>query len=175
MGRSRADVNVGTSLARLFRLRGYDGVALSEVVRETGLPKPSLYLRYPDGKAGMARAVLADARRAFSADAVFTGPGAPSAQLRRALERYYEGGALGCLLAAFALPSTVEPFGGELATLCDDVLQRIAQARRAAGATPSAARREAEDIFCSLQGALILATLRKEPALFRRLLRRLLP
>jgi TetR/AcrR family transcriptional regulator, lmrAB and yxaGH operons repressor len=42
---------------RLFRERGYDGTALSEVVTESGAPRGSLYFNFPGGKEELATEV----------------------------------------------------------------------------------------------------------------------
>lgn len=40
--------------SRLFRMRGYDGVGLNDILRESNIPKGSLYHYFPDGKEGLA-------------------------------------------------------------------------------------------------------------------------
>lgn len=42
--------------SRLFRQKGYSGVGLSEILKETGLPKGSLYYHFPNGKRALAEA-----------------------------------------------------------------------------------------------------------------------
>ena len=37
--------------SRLFRQKGYSGVGLTEILKEAGLPKGSLYYHFPGGKA----------------------------------------------------------------------------------------------------------------------------
>ena len=42
--------------SRLFRQKGYSGVGLTEILKEAGLPKGSLYYHFPGGKAELADA-----------------------------------------------------------------------------------------------------------------------
>lgn len=45
-------------LTKVFRSNSYDGASLQELANITGLKKASLYHRFPEGKKGMALAVL---------------------------------------------------------------------------------------------------------------------
>lgn len=40
--------------SRLFRMRGYDGVGLNDILKESSIPKGSLYHYFPNGKEGLA-------------------------------------------------------------------------------------------------------------------------
>ena len=40
--------------SRLFKLRGYCGVGLNDIIAESGVPKGSLYHYFPDGKEQLA-------------------------------------------------------------------------------------------------------------------------
>jgi AcrR family transcriptional regulator len=42
--------------SRLFRLKGYDGTGLNEILQASGLPKGSLYHHFPGGKRELAEA-----------------------------------------------------------------------------------------------------------------------
>ena len=42
--------------SNLFRQKGYSGVGLSELLKEAGLPKGSLYYHFPNGKQELAEA-----------------------------------------------------------------------------------------------------------------------
>lgn len=44
--------------ARLFRVRGYSGVGLNEILEESGVPKGSLYYYFPEGKEQLAIAAI---------------------------------------------------------------------------------------------------------------------
>ncbi len=51
------DVLIETA-SRLFRLRGYYGVGLKDILAESGIPKGSLYHYFPDGKEQLAIAAI---------------------------------------------------------------------------------------------------------------------
>ncbi|WP_153723330.1 TetR/AcrR family transcriptional regulator [Sporosarcina cascadiensis] len=40
--------------SRLFRIRGYDGVGINDIIKESGIPKGSLYHYFPKGKEDLA-------------------------------------------------------------------------------------------------------------------------
>ncbi len=44
--------------SRLFRLRGYYGVGLNDIIEESGIPKGSLYHYFPNGKEELAIAAI---------------------------------------------------------------------------------------------------------------------
>jgi TetR/AcrR family transcriptional regulator, lmrAB and yxaGH operons repressor len=44
--------------SRLFRMRGYDGVGLSDILKESGIPKGSMYHHFPGGKEELAVAAI---------------------------------------------------------------------------------------------------------------------
>ncbi len=44
--------------SRLFKLRGYCGVGLNDIIAESGVPKGSLYHYFPDGKEQLAIAAI---------------------------------------------------------------------------------------------------------------------
>ena len=52
------DIEIMTSLVKIFRSKGYEGSSLAELAKSTGLKKASLYHRFPKGKEEMANAVL---------------------------------------------------------------------------------------------------------------------
>src|SRR5260370_126560 len=45
--------------SELFRRRGYHGTAFSDVVRESGAPRGSIYFHFPGGKQELAREAVA--------------------------------------------------------------------------------------------------------------------
>lgn len=59
--------------SRLFKVRGYCGVGLNDIIEESGIPKGSLYHYFPEGKEQLAIAainntktlVMADIKRVF--------------------------------------------------------------------------------------------------------------
>lgn len=54
--------------SRLFRLRGYDGVGLSDIIEESGIPKGSLYHYFPKGKEELAIAAINHTKEVVTSD-----------------------------------------------------------------------------------------------------------
>ena len=57
--RSDARANALIAAERLFRIKGYAATGLAEILAASGAPKGSFYFHFPDGKAQVAREVLA--------------------------------------------------------------------------------------------------------------------
>lgn len=51
------DVLIATA-SRLFKVRGYCGVGLNDIIEESGIPKGSLYYYFPEGKEQLAIAAI---------------------------------------------------------------------------------------------------------------------
>ena len=56
------DVLIETA-SRLFRLSGYYGVGLKDILAESGIPKGSLYHYFPEGKEQLAIAAIESYKR----------------------------------------------------------------------------------------------------------------
>lgn len=54
--------------SRLFRVRGYCGVGLNEIIEESGVPKGSLYYYFPEGKEQLAIAAIDNTKRLVMED-----------------------------------------------------------------------------------------------------------
>ena len=54
--------------SRLFRVRGYCGVGLNEIIEESGVPKGSLYYYFPEGKEQLAIAAINNTKRLVMED-----------------------------------------------------------------------------------------------------------
>lgn len=84
------DVLIETA-SRLFKVRGYCGVGLNDIIEESGIPKGSLYYYFPEGKEQLAIAamdntkklVMEDIERVFDAT-----PNLANGNLIEALQAY---------------------------------------------------------------------------------------
>lgn len=176
----RADVL--PALAEVFREHGYEGASLGLIGQRTNLGKGSLYHFFPGGKAEMAEAVLSDIAAWFETE-VFTplaraetGACAPEeaiAAMLRAVDGYFQSGRRICLVGAFALADTRDRFAAQVDAYFARWTGALAKALQGAGLAPEAAAELAEDAVLRIQGALVLARARGEPAVFSRGLRRL--
>lgn len=54
--------------SRLFRIRGYDGVGLNDIIEESRIPKGSLYHYFPKGKEQLAIAAINHTRKAVTSE-----------------------------------------------------------------------------------------------------------
>ena len=61
------DVLIETA-SRLFRVRGYCGVGLNDIIEESGVPKGSLYYYFPKGKEQLATAAINNTKRLVMED-----------------------------------------------------------------------------------------------------------
>lgn len=176
MGRPKLDVDVDEVLRLQFRHKGYDGMSLADLARETGLQKASLYYRFPDGKESMARAALASVAEIFAESLFARLANLADADLLRELEkrlrRYYVDGRLGCLLGAFAVPATAERFRPEMQTLLERFQSGLMAVVMRLGLGKREARRRAEDFIVDLEGSLILASISQDTRAFNRRLAR---
>jgi AcrR family transcriptional regulator len=171
-----ADEAVADALVSAFRRDGYAGAAIRDLCEATGLKSASLYHRFPRGKADMALAALAWAAEGFGEGVVspLEAPGDPAARLRRSaagIKRFYAGGRLGCLLAAFAASEAPEPVRKEVAAAL--ARWRAALAGLLAEAGGESPGDEAEDRIAAVHGALVLARGTGSTAAFRRAVSRM--
>ena len=164
-------------LADIFRQYGYEGASLSLITERTGLGKSSLYHFFPGGKAEMAAAVLAHIDAWFRTD-VFE-PLAQTQDTEAGIKRmiasvdsYFHGGGRVCVVGVFALGDVRDRFAEAVHRYFEDWIVALAAALRRRGAGKAAARALAEEVVAGIQGALVLARARNDPASFRRALRR---
>lgn len=61
------DVLIETA-SRLFKVRGYCGVGLNDIIEESGIPKGSLYYYFPEGKEQLAIAAIDNTKKLVMAD-----------------------------------------------------------------------------------------------------------
>lgn len=147
-------------LTAVFRASGYDGASLSQLSAASGLGKSSLYHHFPDGKADMARAVLANAGGWVEGHviAALTGPGTPHARLTEAFKQasvFYNGGKTACLLELFAVGEAAGLFGDTVRDNLLGLTDILAQVAQEAGVPADTAAARAEEAMLLMHGALV--------------------
>lgn len=170
---SRSDVV--RRLAGAFRRYGYGGASLKLLSDATGLGRSSLYHHFPQGKADMGHAVLADADAWLRTNVVdvLAGEGAPEEKLDRAgeaLVAFYEGGKLSCLLELFSTGEARDAFGEVVAGGFRSLARAFAGLAAEAGLPPPDAERRAEDVLIAIQGSLVLSRALGDEGPFRRVI-----
>ena len=104
------DVLIETA-SRLFKVRGYCGVGLNDIIEESGIPKGSLYYYFPEGKEQLAIAAIENTKILVKEDikSIFAG----NSNLIEALQAYvYE------LSRAFGAGG--EPIGSPIGTIAGE-------------------------------------------------------
>lgn len=166
------------ALAELFRERGFAGASLSEIAARTGFGKGSLYRLFPGGKEDMARAVLCEVAEWFETQ-VFRplreseDPAAGIDHMFAAVLHFFHSGRRICLVGTFALDDTRDRFAPEVRSYFATWARVLAAALCRSGFAAKAARETAEDVVAGIQGALVLARARGDPAVFSRAMMRL--
>lgn len=161
-------------LVAAFREHGYEGATLARLSEAAGLMRASLYHYFPDGKEGMARAVLERAGEAMERDvlAPLREAGTPRERLTamaRGLETFYRGGEMPCLLGLFSASTGRTSLGAPIRAALDGWVRAVAACVAEAGVEPQVARERAEDVLAAIQGALVLARVRGSAGTFSRL------
>ncbi|MDP0501385.1 MAG: TetR/AcrR family transcriptional regulator [Verrucomicrobiota bacterium JB022] len=150
-------------LRTTFRKFGYEGAALSELERATGLKKASLYHRFPGGKDEMAREVLrvteAQLRESFEQAVPAAAPIAEQvAGLKGFLGAYYSQGQTACLLNTLTYPHGGEAlFADEVRSLLQVLLDLVAQIPLRGDSSPEDAAARARQAVMLLEGGLVVS------------------
>jgi TetR/AcrR family transcriptional repressor of lmrAB and yxaGH operons len=160
-----------------FRSVGYDGVSMAELANVTGLQKASLYHRFPEGKIGMAKAVLdyiESESQAWIVTVLGQSSTPPAARLKKALDAIdalYEGGRLNCVLRAFSLGSNASLFREQIARIFNGWLQGFTKLGLDTGKSETEAKQLAQKVIIYVQGVLIVGQTLEVPALFKQTLK----
>lgn len=168
--------------ADLFQRQGYHGTGLTQVVADSGAPKGSLYFHFPEGKEQLASESVALSGRTVGgalAEAVLAAPDGRAAIA--ALGEHFARGLLdsdfskGCPVATVALETAAE--SERIRAVCEityDEWQRsIAVALRGWGVPEDRAEPLAALILSSLQGAVMLARVRRDVSVIHEVTRQL--
>lgn len=158
-----ADDELLARLGRVFRDVGYEGASLSILSEATGLKRPSLYHRFPGGKAQMAAEVI-DAAEAWldaNALAVLRSDAPPHERIAVMVERlaeFYEDGERACLLNMLSAPlGTTGAFASRVRRTFEAWIDALAGAVAAAGVPGDDSRERATRAVALIQGSLVVS------------------
>ncbi|MEU5954478.1 TetR/AcrR family transcriptional regulator [Streptomyces sp. NPDC047525] len=183
MTKTRGDTRarILRTAADLFQRQGYGATGLNQVLAESGAPKGSLYFHFPQGKEQLAAEAVALAGGEMGARmASVVGSAGGAADAVVGVGELLAGGLRasdfrdGCPVATVAL----EQSGGDgpISDAChaayDSWLAGLAEALRGWGAADDEAAELAELVMSSLQGALLLAQVRRDTAVISSVARR---
>lgn len=149
------------ALREVFRMRGWNGASLSDLSAATGLSRASLYHHFPNGKADMAAAALADveARLVTEILSCIDGEEPPEqrlAAMAEVLRTYYGHGDLGCLLGALSQGASEHGLGARIAATFEAWIASLTRLAVEADVSPERAHENAVAMVAALQGALVL-------------------
>lgn len=183
MTKTRGDTRarILRTAADLFQRQGYGATGLNQVLAESGAPKGSLYFHFPRGKEQLAAEAVALAggeMGARMASVVGSAGGARDAVLgvgellARGLRE--SGFRDGCPVATVALEQAGDegPISDACQVTYDAWLAGLAEAFRGWGAADDEATELAELVMSSLQGALLLAQVRRDTSVVSSVARR---
>jgi TetR/AcrR family transcriptional repressor of lmrAB and yxaGH operons len=159
----------------LFRKRGYHATAFSDVVRESGAPRGSIYFHFPGGKQELAREAIALAgdeieEMVEAAAGRAKDPGSLVRALGEIVAKRLEdsGYESGCSIATMVLE--LAPRDDELSAEFDAVFARwraaLVDQFEQMGLTPERAGVLAELVMSAFEGALVLSRAARGPEPF---------
>lgn len=147
----------------LFRHRGFEGAALSDISEATGLGRSSLYHHFPGGKDEMVAAVADFAHGQIEANilAPLAGEGPLAERVTAMLETasaMYDCGREPCLVASLMVsPGLAPDSAGKVQAILNDWIAALVHALEGAGIPAAEARRRATAAIIDIQGALLVA------------------
>ncbi|MDU8944416.1 TetR/AcrR family transcriptional regulator [Ovoidimarina sediminis] len=161
--------------AELFRMRGYHGVGVTEILERAKAPKGSLYHHFPNGKADLAIVAAewaSDGMVGIIDEAFREAPtyadGATT--LCHKLAKFFDlsGGWDGCPVSSILLDGPEnDAFRAQVARSYETWVARVAQHGTRLGLAPEEARFRAETLLIAIQGAWTLARARKSSDVLR--------
>lgn len=147
----------------LFRHRGFEGAALSDISEATGLGRSSLYHHFPGGKDEMVAAVADFAHGQIEQNilAPLAGEGPLADRVAAMLETtsaMYDYGREPCLVASLMVSPGLAPDSvGKVQAILNDWIAALAAALEGAGLPAAEAKRRATAAIIDIQGALLVA------------------
>ena len=163
-------------LMDLFREKGFDGAAVSDISDSTGLGKSSLYHHFPDGKEQMALQVLAhlDDQLEQALFEPLRSPDTPKKKLNRmldAIDTFYDGGTKACLLERLCASADASRFRRPLSRVFKAWIDAVEALGVESGLPRRVARDRAEDLVVRIEGALVVAAGTGDTNVFGRAIR----
>ncbi|XVQ81961.1 TetR/AcrR family transcriptional regulator [Microbispora siamensis] len=166
--------------AGLFQRQGYNATGLNQVLAESRAPKGSLYFHFPEGKEQLAAEAVAIAggelgERIAAAVAAAPGPAAAVVRIGELLAHNLEqsGFQEGCPVATVALEAAgdSEPIRSACDAAYASWLRGLADYLQGHGVDEAEAL--ADLVLSSLQGALLLARVRRDTGVIHSVTRRI--
>ncbi|MEZ6012684.1 MAG: TetR/AcrR family transcriptional regulator [Hyphomonas sp.] len=147
----------------LFRYRGFEGAALSDISEATGLGRSSLYYHFPGGKDEMVAAVADYAHGEIAAHilAPLKGDGPLADRVGAMLSStrdMYDCGRAPCLVASLMVsPGLAPDSAGKVQAILRDWIGALAAALERDGLPAAEAKRRATAAIIAIQGGLLVA------------------
>ena len=165
-------------IGEVFRRYGYEGGTLARLSEATGLGRASLYHHFPQGKEGMAAAVLDHVYGLLQEHllAPLSGAGSPEKRIRAmcvSLIHFYNGGQNSCFLDVLSLGEAQILFQEPIQRALGAWLEALSQVLTEAGCDYRTARERAEDAIIRIEGALVLSRCLGDTTPFMRTVERL--
>lgn len=159
--------------AGLFQRQGYHATGMNQILAEGKAPKGSMYFHFPGGKEQLAAEAVERSSAEFSRriDAVLEATTTPAEAVAIAAAGLADGliesgYTTGCPIAMVALEtaSTSEPVRESCRAGYQVWIDRLSERMRAAGIAADTAEQLAVTAIASLEGALLLARVRRDVA-----------
>jgi len=163
--------------AALLRRQGYHGTGVTQIVKDSGAPKGSLYFHFPGGKEELAEAALAHSSEHMHNDlqqliSAAGGPAEAITAVTTALADKLEASEFldGCPVATVTLEAATQ--SPKLQAVCSASYRRwetlIEAYLQQSGTTPEDAAATANLVLCAIEGALLLSRAHADATPLRR-------
>ena len=161
-------------LIPVFRQYGYEGTTLSMLSQVSGLGKASLYHHFPQGKKGIADAVMAYIADRFTKQVLqpLRDDSQPLEKLQnmcRGLNEFYATGKNSCFLAIMSVGEANNLFHDRIQQRLQVWIETVAQVLIEAGIEPDVAKMRSQHSVMEIQGALVLVRILEDTKVFEKL------
>ena len=156
------DEDIMKSLVKTFRSKGYEGSSLTELAKNTGLKKASLYHRFPNGKEEMANAVLLYIEKWVEQHifkSLLDESKAPIERLINGIEQIrnsYDKGKESCIFRALSIGQGLELFDLQIKNGMNKWLKTFKELGISFGLSIEEANKESLNTLIKIQGSLIV-------------------